>query len=292
MTLNTAERFKSLLDTQQLAHGYLFESRDGKAAYAELQSVAKVLLCHTKRVNFEACGSCKSCSLIDAGHHPDLTQMDNGDASIGIDEIRNVSQWMQKTAQLDHGQIAIINHAQLMTENAANALLKTLEEPTSQSYLFLLNDSGSALLPTITSRCQVVKLASHSKQDLKNLYPELPDYLLGFANGNKSMLQEIIEQDSTGLYEKTYQTFIAWLKNHASKATLKAHLKSDMNQQAFFIYLLERRVRQMLLKGFYKNANAALSELTHFNFAQSQIKGQNKELALAALIEKLDVLVK
>jgi DNA polymerase-3 subunit delta' len=103
---------------------------------------------------FQPCGYCKTCKLFANGSYPDHLTIVNDKNTIGVDAIRKLSQFFEKTAHIGIAKTALVNHADTMTVSAANALLKTLEEPTSQSFIILTTHSSDVLLPTISSRCQ------------------------------------------------------------------------------------------------------------------------------------------
>lgn len=130
----------------------------GKRHYA--QQLARALLCTSPQQGL-ACGKCKSCLLCEAGTHPDLMHIapEATGKALKVDTIRYLQYKFQQTAQQGDKKIAVIGPAEAMNENAANALLKLLEEPPQDTYFILLTHHASKLLPTITSRCQRVSFA-------------------------------------------------------------------------------------------------------------------------------------
>lgn len=100
------------------------------------------------------CGRCHSCKLVQAGTHSDLYLVTSETRSIGVDTIRQLCSSLSESPRLGRAKVAIINDAEKMTEAAANALLKTLEEPAGQATLLLISAYPERLLPTIRSRCQ------------------------------------------------------------------------------------------------------------------------------------------
>jgi DNA polymerase III subunit delta' len=121
------------------------------------------LLCQTP-VNGDACGHCRSCLLVAAGSHPDLIGLSFGlrkdgvqRAEIVVDQIRELSTRLAMRSQFGGWQIATIDPADSMNMAAANALLKTLEEPSAQTLLILLADAPWRLPQTIRSRCQRIE---------------------------------------------------------------------------------------------------------------------------------------
>lgn len=121
------------------------------------------LLC-LEPVDGDACGHCRSCLLLAAGSHPDLIALSFGlrkdgvqRAEIVVDQIRELSSRLAMRSQFGGWQVATIDPADLMNMAAANALLKTLEEPSAQTMLILLSDAPWRLPQTIRSRCQRIE---------------------------------------------------------------------------------------------------------------------------------------
>lgn len=126
----------------------------GKQYFAE--QLAAYLFCHNKQT-MEPCGHCQGCKLTQAGSHPDYHKLQS-DKQIGVDAMRSSINILSAKAQMSAAKVLIIYAADSMTESAANALLKTLEEPTRDTYLILLTAYSERLLPTILSRCEKVQL--------------------------------------------------------------------------------------------------------------------------------------
>ncbi|MDP5291847.1 DNA polymerase III subunit delta' [Oceanimonas sp. CHS3-5] len=137
---------------RHLGHGLLLKGMAGLGKRELAAELATALLCqHTSNA---PCGMCHACELNAAGSHSDLHVVGREGRSIGIDAIRELSRIMSESARLGHGKVAIIERAELMTEAAANALLKTLEEPAGEATLILVSSRPERLLPTLLSRCQ------------------------------------------------------------------------------------------------------------------------------------------
>ncbi len=141
-----------------LAHSYLFRGVPGVGKLRFAQAFAALLLCEAsaKKGITQACGQCKGCELISAGTHPDflMVEPDAPGKPIRIDRIRQVNEFARKTAQQGGRRVIIINPAQAMNINSANALLKSLEEPGSDTLFFLISARSGDMLATIRSRCQ------------------------------------------------------------------------------------------------------------------------------------------
>lgn len=126
-------------------------------------AMGQYLLCSSP-VSHAACGTCKACRLFAAGTHPDfqIITLEDKAKQLKIDQVREVSEFVGQTAQMHGYKVVVIEYADTMNMNAANALLKNLEEPAGKTAFFLTSDQPNRLLPTIRSRCfqQVVTVPS------------------------------------------------------------------------------------------------------------------------------------
>ncbi len=142
-----------------LAHAYLVygEPGVGKALFAE--ALAMSILCAAP-TSQGACGKCSVCLLGQGGSLPDLLEVAPLDDSreIKIAQIRKVTDFIAKSSHGSKGKVVIVDSAHCLNNAAANALLKTLEEPSRSTYLFLVTNLPGALSATIRSRCQRIKI--------------------------------------------------------------------------------------------------------------------------------------
>ena len=148
----------------RLAHAYLLRGMSGVGKFQFTKALAAWLLCETIGSD-RACGHCKECELVKAGSHPDLmlVQPDAPGKPIKIGQIRQVNEFARKTAQQGGRRLVVMNPAEAMNANAANALLKSLEEPGSHTVFLLVSDRTGDMLPTIRSRCQLLSFAVPDK---------------------------------------------------------------------------------------------------------------------------------
>lgn len=124
----------------------------GKREFAT-KLVAFLLCSHPSE--HEQCNNCAQCHLLQAGTHPDYRHVEPEDSKlIRIEQIRDLNGWLVQTSQQGGEKIAVIYPAEKMNNQSANALLKSLEEPTPNTLVILVSDQPSRLLPTIRSRCQ------------------------------------------------------------------------------------------------------------------------------------------
>jgi DNA polymerase-3 subunit delta' len=125
----------------------------GKGTLA--RSLAQALLCTAEQ---KPCGTCRACRRVESGNHPDMRWVEPEREYLKIDQVRELTRQLALAPVEGHWQIAILDRFETATAGAANALLKTLEEPPPNVVMVLLAQEAEALLPTITSRCQILAL--------------------------------------------------------------------------------------------------------------------------------------
>ena len=145
----------------RLAHALLISGPAGIGKQQLANVFAQSLLCAEPQADGLACGQCHACSLYAAGNHPDFFRLSPEEDSkmIKIDQIRAFIEKVSLSSHYGRYRVVILNPADAMNIAAANALLKTLEEPPSDTVLFLITDRPSFLPATIRSRCQSLRLA-------------------------------------------------------------------------------------------------------------------------------------
>jgi DNA polymerase III subunit delta' len=157
------ERVRDFLRTastqDRLAHALLFAGIAGIGKYALARGLAAFLQCEQRTV--DACGECPSCVRVAAGSHPDVqtVAVAPGKKEIGVERMRELKRFVQMQPVFGRAKMAIVDDAHMLTVAAQNALLKTLEEPPARSFLVLVSNAADALLPTVRSRCQLVRFA-------------------------------------------------------------------------------------------------------------------------------------
>lgn len=117
----------------------------------------------------DSCGRCRSCVAVGRGDHPDLARMTKDGATIRIDQVRDALGRLRFDPVVGRVKGLVVESAELLREEAANALLKTLEEPPSNTVFVLVTPKPQLLLETIRSRCQVLRFAELSPADIADL---------------------------------------------------------------------------------------------------------------------------
>jgi DNA polymerase-3 subunit delta' len=165
---------RRVLASGRLPHAQLFWGPDGVGKERVARAFARVLLCADTGAleRGEGCGRCPACLRSDGGSHPDLHLVAAQKASIPVDEVRRLQETLAYQAFERGRKVAIIRDAFRLTREAANALLKTLEEPPAGVYIVLLAHHRDQLLPTLVSRCQALRFDPLPEAEVRRLLSE------------------------------------------------------------------------------------------------------------------------
>ena len=155
---------KGILERNAVAHCYLFAGEEGVGKDLAAREFAKALLC--AKVEGDACDACSACRRIDSAQHPDVHVMGGEERQIKIDQVRELGEVLSKKSFEGGLKVAIVREAETMNQAAANAFLKTLEEPPSQSIIVLVSARPDLLPDTIRSRAQMVRFYPLSRAAL------------------------------------------------------------------------------------------------------------------------------
>ncbi len=216
-------KWKTILrqkEQNQLPHAMLFVGMPGVGKKVFAEQFSHALLCSAPNEHGFACGQCKHCQLVAAGNHPDLFVIEPEaiGKAIKIDRVRELISQVAKTAQLSSHKVILIQPADAMNINAANALLKTLEEPTPSTIIILITEHASTLPATIRSRCQIVHFRVPEKAGAKtwlalhNIEKEKLDLLLHLTHGAPLKVLELVEKDELSFRENLFKEWCQFLQ--------------------------------------------------------------------------------
>jgi len=152
--------------TNQNLHSYIFSGREGIGKKLFAINFAKMLLCLSES---KPCNSCKSCISFEGGNHTDFMLINAEDGkSIKIEQIRLMQEKVVEKPIISPKKVYIINDAELMTKEAQNCLLKTLEEPPEYVIIILIVSNESKLLNTVKSRCVKIEFSKLTNEEINN----------------------------------------------------------------------------------------------------------------------------
>ncbi|KYD00943.1 DNA polymerase III subunit delta' [Heyndrickxia sporothermodurans] len=162
-----AKTLKNSLLKNRVAHAYLFEGESGLGKKEVSLLFAKSLFCLEIIDGTNPCEQCSNCRRINSLSHPDVHFLEPDGQSIKKEQIKALQQEFSKSGVESKKKLYTIVHANKMTVNAANSLLKFLEEPNAQTTAILITEQIQQIIPTILSRCQVVSFKPYSFNELQ-----------------------------------------------------------------------------------------------------------------------------
>ncbi len=187
-----ASLLKTLRENERLPPAFLFSGPSGVGKKLVARGWAQGLLCQEK---IKPCGKCSSCLRVETSHHSDLHIVSNSDsANIKIEQIRQLQNSLALRAFEGHSKIAIIDQAHSMTNQGANSLLKTLEEPPAHCYFILVTSNKGALPITIQSRCQNIMFGSLGRSEISQIVSTAEDWALRLSQGRVDLAQQFTDE--------------------------------------------------------------------------------------------------
>lgn len=159
------ETLKKAVELNITSHSYMFVGISGIGKRLIAKKFAKMILCQNE---IKYCNKCKSCIEFDSNNNPDFLFIEPDNGNIKIDQIRDMQKEVAEKPIISNNKVCIINDADLMTTEAQNCLLKTLEEPPAYMTIILVGTNESNFLATIKSRCTLVYFEKIKDEDIKN----------------------------------------------------------------------------------------------------------------------------
>ena len=195
------QTFLNALQKDQLSHAYLISGSNGAPLMDVANFFAKSILCDDPSPM--ACNSCITCLRVDDGNYPDFFVFDGSKATIKKDDVDTIETAFEKKAFENKGiRVYILHLIENMTVQAINSILKFLEEPGSKVYAFLTTNNENSILPTIISRCQVLRLRLIDKQiviqdAIDNGVEKKDAELLSYFYNDGELIKEILDDKAS-----------------------------------------------------------------------------------------------
>ena len=187
--------------SNKYSHSYLFVGTSGIGKKLIAREFAKMILCESDE---KYCNKCKSCLEFDSGNNPDFQEIVPDGSNVKIDQIRQMQAKVFESPIISEKKVYIVDDADLMTKEAQNCLLKTLEEPPDFATIILIGSNKSNFLSTIISRCITIKFEDIGQKDIKKFLLDnfsqenISDNIIEAANG--SIGKAIVLKDKQELY--------------------------------------------------------------------------------------------
>ncbi|MBM3205535.1 DNA polymerase III subunit gamma/tau [Candidatus Shapirobacteria bacterium] len=242
------ESLQKILKSKKIPHAFLFSGPKGTGKTSAARIVAKTLNCPHKKDSGEPCNRCEICQEITTGSSLDLIEIDAA-SNRGIDDIRNLREKIKLSPAKCPYKVYIIDEVHMLTTEAFNALLKTLEEPPAHAFFILCTTEPQKLPKTIISRCLQIKFR-------RSTQAELIHSLTRVVKGEKLSLEkgvlEAIAPQADGSFRDA-QKILDQLSSGSQKIALKETQKllgqiEELKPEKLLAALSEREVKKALLE--------------------------------------------
>ncbi len=209
------------IENGKLSYTLILKGNLSDSSFTALQ-IAKALNC--KNPTPDSCDNCETCVKIEKNVHPDVTTVEPEGSFIKIDQIRKLIAIASIRPMIGKKRIFIIKRAENMNEEASNAFLKTLEEPSASSNFFLLTENPEKILPTIRSRCLQIDILTSSESAVEKIAKS------GFDRSTAIFLSRLFEND----YEKAISSDVeVILQRRENVFKIIEKIKNGEHFQAF-----------------------------------------------------------
>lgn len=283
----TVRRLIEAREKQRLASTLLFAGPSGVGKKLSALALTQALVCENP-VASGACGLCGACLRIESGQSESLMVVEPDGANIKIEQAREILKFIS-LRKLGRARVVIIDQAHLLNLQAANALLKSLEEPPPDTFFILLAPVASAVLITIRSRTQMVRFRPLTAQELKSvLGPTVDDWVLTSACGSLEIAARLLDhREEFAELEVAVSAYlrVAFMAFPTVEVTQLKDLLKDRSGQSFAMGLLQRSLNQAMKRklGVKVQQSPAAWEEIEQQFSALDIRelGQVAERALA-----------
>lgn len=213
---------------------FLFTGPNGIGKKKIAMGFAQALLCER---TLAACGHCPSCLRVVAGTHESLKILSPSSSQIKIEESRDIIEFLSLQS-LTLRRVVIIDQAQLLNQQAANALLKTLEEPPAETYFFLLAPSAAGLLPTVRSRSRIVGFKPLNSEEIRRGAAEAPEWAVRACQGSFEKLAQLLDASEIETRGQAFLVLRQFIedKEFLTENTWRDFFKERLRSQRIFSY--------------------------------------------------------
>lgn len=178
------EYLNSTIENKNISHSFIFVGKPGIGKKQFAHQYAEMIMC----LQYGKCDGnsvkCDSCIKFEGNANPDYAEITPDGKTLKIEQIRNLQARIVEKPITSRRKVYVIDDADLMSEESQNCLLKTLEEPPEYAVIILIVSNESRILPTIKSRCVIIKFQPLTSKEIKQVKPELSDDLIQLLEGS------------------------------------------------------------------------------------------------------------
>ncbi len=204
---------------------------------------------------YQACQSCKTCLLSKSDTNPDTTEVVSKERTISVEEIRRASSFLETRPQIALGKSVLLPNAEKLTVSAANALLKTLEEPNDNCLIVLYCDDTESVLPTILSRCQLINIRPFVGKTLTET--------IGFSGDDPYLNINHLAELKDERIGAAYNDYIDLLAEYASTGKLSPAFEDMVCHHEHGLVWLERCLTNLMRKQNDWAVSVSLTKINH-----------------------------
>lgn len=288
------EMLKRAIKKDKIAHSYLFLGNEGIGKKWAALQFAKTLNClEGGTEKGDACDQCLSCKKIDDGLHPDVSILEPENQTLKVDQVKQMQRDLAYRPYEGKQRVCIVGAADRMAPNMSNILLKTLEEPPLHTVIILLANNPRLILPTILSRCQLIRfyplpipLVSKWLMERKGINEEEAHLLASLAEGSPGKALEIQEEmrqiprekllkDLVGLKSFPFEKMEGWIES----------LPSQRENLLLILEVAKTLLRDLVMVKTVKDS----SILVHCDLLK-EMETLVKSWSLSALLDRIEAL--
>lgn len=178
------EYLNSTIKNKNISHSFIFVGKPGIGKKQFAHQYAEMIMCLQDGKCDGNSVKCDSCIKFEGNANPDYAEITPDGKTLKIEQIRNLQARIVEKPITSRRKVYVIDDADLMSEESQNCLLKTLEEPPEYAVIILIVSNESRILPTIKSRCVIIKFQPLTSKEIKQVKPELSDDLIQLLEGS------------------------------------------------------------------------------------------------------------
>ncbi len=185
------EYLNSTIENKNISHSFMFVGKPGIGKKQFAHQYAEMIMCLQDGKCDGNSAKCDSCVKFEGNANPDYAEILPDGKTLKIEQIRNLQARIVEKPITSRRKVYVIDDADLMSEESQNCLLKTLEEPPEYAVIILIVSNESRILPTIKSRCVIIKFQPLTSKEIKQVKPELSDDLIQLLEGSLQNAENI-----------------------------------------------------------------------------------------------------